>query len=104
MSNPDKSNPYASPSTADANSKLSGEMFAPCPHCQGKQATRIRWTIWGGIVGPKLFTHVKCVGCGSKYNGKTGNSNTIGIVIYICVSVAVILFLMLILPMLLFAP
>lgn len=40
------------------------------------------FTWWGGILGPKLLTHVKCPECGHKYNGKTGRDNTTGIVIY----------------------
>ena len=40
------------------------------------------FTWWGGIIGPRLLTHVKCPGCGHAYNGKTGKDNTTGIVIY----------------------
>ena len=42
----------------------------------------LRFTWWGGLLGPKILTHVKCSGCGHRYNGKTGKSNTTGIVIY----------------------
>ncbi|MEZ5308462.1 MAG: hypothetical protein R2684_15060 [Pyrinomonadaceae bacterium] len=40
------------------------------------------FTWWGGLLGPKLLTHVKCPGCGTQYNGKSGKDNTMGIVIY----------------------
>ena len=33
-----------------------------------------------------MFTHVKCQNCGQQYNGKTGESNTRRIVIYLVVS------------------
>ncbi len=34
------------------------------------------------MLGPKILKHVKCPGCGKAYNGKTGQDNTTGIVIY----------------------
>ena len=45
-------------------------------------AEKLRFTWWGGVLGPKVLTHVKCPGCGKAYNGKTGKDNTKGIVIY----------------------
>ncbi|HEX6279376.1 MAG TPA: hypothetical protein VFZ49_05105 [Pyrinomonadaceae bacterium] len=42
----------------------------------------MKFTWWGGVIGPKVLTHVKCPGCGHGYNGKTGRDNTTGIVIY----------------------
>lgn len=42
----------------------------------------MKFTWWGGIIGPKILTHVKCPGCRYAYNGKTGRDNTTGIVIY----------------------
>jgi hypothetical protein len=36
----------------------------------------------GGVLGPKILTHVKCTVCGFKYNGKSGNDNTTGVIIY----------------------
>jgi uncharacterized protein (DUF983 family) len=40
------------------------------------------FTWWGGLIGPRVLTHVKCPGCGHAYNGKTGRDNTTGIIIY----------------------
>lgn len=40
------------------------------------------FTWWGGLIGPRVLTHVKCPGCGHGYNGKSGKDNTTGIVIY----------------------
>lgn len=57
-------------------------VYAPCPKCQNTQATAVTFTWWGGLVGPKLLSHVACTLCGAKYNGKTGRSNTAGIVVY----------------------
>ena len=56
--------------------------FAPCPKCNAASAERVKFTWWGGVLGPKLLTHVKCSDCGSKYNGKSGKDNTKGIVVY----------------------
>ena len=56
--------------------------YAPCPKCRSAGVERMKFTWWGGVIGPKVLTHVKCPGCGYKYNGKTGRDNTTGIVIY----------------------
>ena len=55
--------------------------YVPCPQCGGN-SERLNFTWWGGVLGPKILTHVKCQSCGKKYNGKTGKDNTTGIVIY----------------------
>ena len=51
----------------------------------------MKFTWWGGVIGPRILTHVKCRGCGHAYNGKTGRENTTGIVIYSAV-VAILVF------------
>jgi hypothetical protein len=56
--------------------------FAPCPKCGQSNARQLSFTWWGGAIGPKVLTHVKCESCRAKYNGKTGQSNTTGILIY----------------------
>jgi predicted nucleic-acid-binding Zn-ribbon protein len=60
--------------------------YQPCPKCASEKAEAIGFTWWGGIVGPKMFTHVKCTQCGTTYNGKTGKSNQQAISIYVTVS------------------
>lgn len=40
------------------------------------------FTWWGGLIGPKLLTHVKCRACGHAYNGKSGKDTTTNIIIY----------------------
>jgi hypothetical protein len=56
--------------------------FAPCPKCSSARAEQMTFTWWGGLLGPRLLTHVRCAGCGTQYNGKTGQSNTGAIIAY----------------------
>jgi hypothetical protein len=62
--------------------------YAPCPRCSATNATYQAFTWWGGALGPKLFTHVKCGGCSTTYNGKTGRSNNTAIAVYMVVTSA----------------
>lgn len=89
--NPFSDNPYASP-------QVQGQPFlpppgtlpfAPCPTCGNTFASKIGFTWWGGMVGPAMFTHVKCCRCGNAYNGKTGKSNNTAIAIYVAVSTVI---------------
>ena len=72
--------------------------YAPCPKCNQAAAEKLKFTWWGGILGPKILTHVKCLACGHKYNGKTGRDNTNGIIIYcvivgiLCLALVVVMF------------
>lgn len=63
--------------------------YVPCPNCSSTRASLVGFSWWGGILGPKLLTHVKCPDCGTAYNGKTGQSNTVGIIIYLMVGAVV---------------
>ena len=71
--------------------------YVACPKCGGA-AEKLKFTWWGGILGPKILTHVKCLACGYKYNGKTGKDNTTGIIIYsvivaiLCLGLVVVMF------------
>ena len=56
--------------------------YAPCPGCQRPDPEKMNFTWWGGMIGPRMLSHVKCRWCGMQYNGKTGQSNTTGIIIY----------------------
>jgi uncharacterized protein (DUF983 family) len=56
----------------------------------------VKFTWWGGLLGPKMLSHVKCQQCGLAYNGKTGQSNTKGIVIYAIVVNVIVFALVLI--------
>jgi hypothetical protein len=64
-----------------------------CPSCRDPRSKKVGWTLWGGVIGPRMLSHVKCLNCGTAYNGKTGKSNTPGIMIYIGVSLAIVLLL-----------
>jgi hypothetical protein len=64
--------------------------YAECPNCGCPgHATRVGFTWWGGVLGPALFTHVRCRDCATCYNGKTGNYNTTAIAIYLSVGLGV---------------
>ncbi len=56
--------------------------YKPCPKCSSTRATKVGFTWWGGLIGPSLLTHVTCDECGAAFNGKTGRSNTVGIIVY----------------------
>jgi hypothetical protein len=43
-----------------------------CPNCGSRRSTKISFTWWGGVVGPSIFSLVKCAECGQQYNRKTG--------------------------------
>lgn len=60
--------------------------FAACPKCGSTNAKELKFTWWGGVVGAKMLSHVKCENCGAKYNGKTGKYNTTGIAVYMLVA------------------
>lgn len=60
--------------------------YAPYPKCGATDAKQLNFTWWGGALGPKLFTHIKCHNCAYKYNGKTGKDNTANIAIYFAVA------------------
>lgn len=68
--------------------------FAPCPNCRSRGAQQLKFTWWGGLIGPKILTYVKCPSCGTAYNGRSGRSNTTGIVIYSVVVFIVVMFLL----------
>lgn len=71
--------------------------YAPCPQCRQSNAQRMSFTWWGGVLGPRILTHVKCQACGTAYNGKTGKDNTNGIIIYSVVVIVFVFFLMILL-------
>lgn len=53
-----------------------------CPKCGSDIVSPVRYTWWGGIIGPKMLHHTKCKACGYTFNSKTRKSNTNGIIIY----------------------
>jgi hypothetical protein len=64
--------------------------WADCPECGARgDATRAVYTLWGGFVGPLLLSHVRCNRCGTGYNGKHGDYNTVRILIMYGVSLGI---------------
>ncbi len=95
-------NPYAPPQMPnDPQGPPPGsEMVAPCYKCGCPYAKRISFTWWGGLLGPRMFNHVKCVRCFSTFNAKTGQSNNTAITIYCVVGFAIAVILGLIIGIL----
>ena len=62
-----------------------------CPKCNSDQYSKVGFSWWGGVLGPKLFNHVKCDGCGATFNSKTGKPNTTAIIIYSIVVSAIVI-------------
>ena len=60
-----------------------------CPKCDSKTVSKVKYTWWGGVLGPKLLHHTKCEDCRYTFNNKTGKSNTPGIIIYSVILFAV---------------
>ncbi len=93
MSNPFSDNPYQAPAgpvqMAPPAIPPGAIVVTPCYRCHCPYATKISWTLWGGAVGPWMFSHVQCVHCKTKFNGKTGQSNDTAIMIYVGVSLAI---------------
>ena len=56
--------------------------YVNCPRCGSPYASKVGYTWWGGFLGPSILHHVRCSNCQNEYNGKTGKSNTNGIIIY----------------------
>ncbi len=85
----DRTNPYAAPSQGPVlpAPPTPGGAFAPCPSCGCTHAENIKWTIWGGLIGPKMLHHVRCHRCGTAYNGKTGKDNTAAITVFLVVGI-----------------
>ncbi len=79
------------PQCPSCRSRADASPYAACPQCQARNAKAQGFTWWGGALGPKLFTHVKCGSCATTYNGKTGRSNNTAIAIYLVVVNAVFL-------------
>ena len=73
--------PYQTPGVSSAG--------VVCPTCRGPQFKPVKFTWWGGVLGPKLFNHVKCLNCGTGFNSKTGKSNNKAIAIYVAVGCAI---------------
>ncbi len=56
-----------------------------CPQCGMNAAQKVTFSMWGGVLGPKMLNHHKCQACKFGFNGRTGKSNRGAIWIYCCV-------------------
>ncbi|HEY0006221.1 MAG TPA: hypothetical protein VGB17_15685 [Pyrinomonadaceae bacterium] len=74
--------------------------YVPCPKCGTPDPERVKFTWWGGVLGPKILSHVKCQRCGNAYHGKSGKSNTNGIIIYSVIGLVVAFAIFFVLSML----
>jgi hypothetical protein len=69
--------------------------YADCPNCDAPgDASPVVFTWWGGMIGPRLLSHVRCDDCGTCYNGSSGKSNDTAILIYTLVSVFISLMIL----------
>jgi DNA-directed RNA polymerase subunit RPC12/RpoP len=75
----------------DDDAEVYRTSYQPCPRCGAKGATRVLFTFWGSFYGPALFNHVRCPRCSYAYNGKTGRSNLIPVILFVSVPLALIL-------------
>ncbi len=84
-------NPYSAPAATINAGAVAAALpgMAACPKCQGPAVTKVKFTWWGGALGPKLFNVVRCGGCSTQYNGKTGGSLTKTIIVYQAIAIAV---------------
>jgi hypothetical protein len=64
-----------------------------CPACSHETAQKIRFTAWGGVIGPRLLSLVRCNGCGMQYNGKSGRRVEKAIRVYTSVALGVLILL-----------
>ena len=68
--------------TASSGTPIGRTGYAVCYSCGADDANKVRWTIWGGLIGPAMISHVKCGRCDTTYNGSSGKSNNTAIAIY----------------------
>jgi hypothetical protein len=54
-------------------------------------AKPVTFTWWGGLIGPRLFSHHKCAACRYTFNGRTGRPNTTAIALYFVVTGVIVL-------------
>ena len=53
-----------------------------CPQCGEAAGKRVRYTWWGGAIGPALMSLTRCQACGYQFNSNTGKSTKRAILIY----------------------
>ena len=53
-----------------------------CPHCGSTEMKPIRFTWWGGFIGPWLLRYSRCRSCRRKFALRTGRHRRLAILIY----------------------
>lgn len=46
----------------------------PCPRCGSTNVKPVKFSWWGGALGPRIISLVRCESCKLQYKGKTGES------------------------------
>jgi transposase-like protein len=92
-------NPYAAPQASLQTTPSAALVEGACPRCQSPNVNRPTFTWWGGALGPKLFSHAICKGCGFGFNFKTGKSNTGAITAYVAISTTIAIVILVIYAM-----
>ena len=64
-----------------------------CPKCNSVNVVPVKFTWWGGVLGPRIMHHTKCKECRYTYNRKTRQSNTKNIILYSIVVFVIVLVL-----------
>jgi hypothetical protein len=92
-----RSNPYASPPTVLPERPAVAEVVEQrgsgpgfCPKCGSDKHKTPSFTLWGGAIGQRIISHVKCQKCGTGFNSKTGESNLRNIILYQAVIFAIV--------------
>jgi hypothetical protein len=65
-------------------------LYVSCPRCMSPYPEEVKFTWWGGMLGPRLFDHVRCRTCALEYNGRTGQSNSAKIRTYVIISSVIV--------------
>ena len=92
-------NPYAAPQAPIEPGPPAHLAEGACPRCQSPNVNRPTFTWWGGALGPKLFSHAVCGGCGFGFNYKTGKSNAGAIGAYVAISFGIAIVLLIVFAM-----
>ena len=82
-------NPYAAPVAGPPAYGHGQPGQVGCPNCGHSNYSKVGFTWWGGLVGPWLFSHVRCNSCATTFNSKTGKSNNTAIAIYLGVGLGI---------------
>jgi transposase-like protein len=67
--------------------------FVNCPQCGSARVEKVKFTVWGGMLGPRMLNHVRCQDCKATFNGKTGKSNSGAIAAYLAVTLVIVFLL-----------